>query len=263
MSIEKIRRRMNFRELGGYPTQDGRTVKHGMFYRCGALGELTEDEFEVVESLGLKAVYDFRSNAEAERLPDPVPNGAQYYHLSAAKKLDQDDRKKSDDMSPEAMEKSMMEMMKNPDSDRMFREFMYGDLAFSEAYQVMFDNLRKAEAPIVFHCSAGKDRTGIAAILILLALGVDYETAMSDYEKTNEYRTEQIEALLKKTEHLINGDPVTRKRLLSFEGVNRVNAEYSFEMVLKRYGTYENFFEQHFGLNKEELQKFREMYTER
>ena len=166
-------------------------------------------------------------------------------------------------MSPEAMQEKMLKIMLSPESERWFREHFYGPLAFSYAYQIMFDDLRKGKAPIAFHCSAGKDRTGIAAILILLALGVDYETALDDYMKTNDYRQEQIQALYQRAAGMIAKNPAIKEQLSVFEGVGRANAEYAMSKVLEKHGTFEKFFEVQFGLDEKALQEFRDMYTER
>ena len=260
MEIEKIRKRMNFRELGGYRTSDGRKVKHGLFFRCGALGDLNEEEMQILENLGIHTIYDFRGYGEAESYPDPVPEGTVYRNLPAMKG---ESRSKDDgDMSPAAMQERMVNLLLEPGADAFFKETFYGNLGFSDAYQEMFEDLKKGNVPVLFHCSAGKDRTGIAGILILLALGVDYETAMSDYLKTNEYRTEQIEALRKRAAHILEEYPETEERMMSFEGVRRENADYTFEKVLERYGTFEKYFEEQYGLNEEGLNALREMYTE-
>ena len=138
---------------------------------------------------------------------------------------------------------------------------MYGNLPFSYAYKRMFEDIVAGNVPILFHCSAGKDRTGIAAILILLALGVDEETAMYDYMLTNEYRKEYIESF-KKDFPLTKLDGELAGMLLAYEGVTYTNADYSLKRIKEKYENYDEYFEKEYNLDKDALQRLRDLYTE-
>ena len=136
-------------------------------------------------------------------------------------------------------------------------------MPFSPAYKIMFREIQAGQTPILFHCSAGKDRTGIGAMLILLALGCSEETALADYMKTNEYRKEKIDAFLAANQRVIELYPDAKDILTGFEGVNRKAAELSLKKIKARYGDYGTFFRIRFNLGEEELQYLRDRYTEK
>lgn len=127
------------------------------------------------------------------------------------------------------------------------------------------DNFRELEAgntPILFHCSAGKDRTGISAILILLALGVDKETALDDYMLTNICRRKAIEKSMVKHAALLAEHPEAKSMILAKEGVARTFAEQALGAIEKQYGTCEAYFQTEFGLDAARLKALRDRYLE-
>lgn len=247
----------NFRELGGYVTRDGRILKKGQFYRCGALFNMNEEELKEIQSLGIRSIFDFRSNQEVERKPDPEIKGARYFHVSAIT----DEAGNEVDLSPKGMEQSE-ERYYSMEAHEMFLDNFYGRMPFSPAYKVMFREIQHGQTPILFHCSSGKDRTGMGAALILLALNVDEKTVLEDYLKTNEYRIGAIERLLESKQDIITKYPNAEYILHGFEGVNQEAMEYSLQKIKDRYGNYETYFQERFHLGREELQYLRNKYTE-
>lgn len=258
MDLSVFSKENNFRELGGYPTKDGRTVKHGMFYRSGALGNMTPEELSEVEKLGIRCIFDFRSQHEVERKPDPEIKGARYFHVSAVT----DEAGNEVDLSPKGMEQSE-EVYYSMQGHEVFLENFYGRMPFSPAYTVMFKEIQSGKTPILFHCSAGKDRTGIAAALILLMLGADEQTIMEDYLKTNEYRRTLIENLKISKQDIIARYPDAGFIIQGFEGVNQEAAEFTLQKIKDRYGSYATYFRQKFHLGEEEIAYLRNKYTEK
>ena len=250
MKLEEIRKSMNFRELGGYESEDGRKVVSGQFYRSGCLADLNEEELEYVRSLGIRHVFDFRSEYESETVPDP-DIGAENHQLNAL--VDRQGNQVQFD--PKSIEKASAQ-----ENAGDFLEMMYGGLPFCEAYKQMFDVIKAHETPILFHCSAGKDRTGIAAVLILLMLGVDEETALDDYDLTNEYRAEQIGRFFEKMAPVIQNDPEMKQKMQAFEGVLRSSAELSLARIKERYPNYSSYFEDVQGMDEKELNDLRNYY---
>ncbi|MEE3378365.1 MAG: tyrosine-protein phosphatase, partial [Lachnospiraceae bacterium] len=136
-------------------------------------------------------------------------------------------------------------------------------LAFSnESYRFMFDRLLAGKAPLLFHCSNGKDRTGVAAMLILLALGVDEEAVKADFLLSNESRKGVIEGLMKKYEVFASRSDNARSFFTMIGGVLPESADMMMSEILERYGTYENYMEQEYGFDEEILARFRDMYLE-
>ncbi len=251
LGIEKKR---NLRDLGGYKTQNGKHVKKGYFFRSSRLMDFDQAELEILNSLHIKKIYDLRSKEEVKDVPDPELQGAEYIHSSAAARADGTEV----NFSPAAL---IAENVYSKESNDEFTHKVYGNLPFSYAYKRMFEDIVAGNVPILFHCSAGKDRTGIAAILILLALGVDEETAMYDYMLTNEYRKEYIERF-KKDFPLTKLDGELAGMLLAYEGVTYTNADYSLKRIKEKYENYDEYFEKEYNLDKDALQRLRDLYTE-
>lgn len=167
----------NFRDLGGYETSDGRRLRWGRVYRSGVLSYLTDADRVHIRQLGIKVVCDLRTQRERDREPTrwPVADATQLH-------WDYDPRQTSlrgylastDALSYELVRGSMMSLYRN--LPRLF----------TTAYAELFRQLASGGTPLVFHCSAGKDRTGLAAALILHSLGVPRHTIVADYDLTNQ-----------------------------------------------------------------------------
>lgn len=170
----------NFRDLGGYRTENGQSVKWGKVYRSGVMDELTDADYDYLSSLGIKVVCDLRT--ARERSDEPTDwNAGEIEYLTFP------DPAEGEDQS------SFMAVFRNPDaSPEMVSQAMadgYADIAHEQApaYREMFDQLAAGDIPLAFNCSAGKDRTGIAAALLLTALGVPRETVVADYALSETY----------------------------------------------------------------------------
>ncbi len=255
-SIAIINPDVNFRELGGYPMKDGRRIIHGIFYRSGAPADLSDSELRTVEQLGIRTVLDLRSDEERNRKPDPVLDQAVNLPVSAFV----DKYGKELDFSPAGIAKATGN---NSGSLSAFLQYMYGSLVFdSRAYQVMFDQLLDEQVPILLHCTAGKDRTGVGSMLILLALGADYRVLRKDYMMTNAYRRNAIERFLQKHRDEIAARPELETELNAYEGVNEEAVDIILNTILDRYGSVDEYLEQEFGLDDMAIQKLQEMYLE-
>lgn len=166
----------NFRDLGGYVGQGGRTVRWRCLFRSDHLAALTAEDLATLSRLGLSRAYDFRGVVERAAVPYELP-GVTSYSLP---------------IEPTVVQrmKELLESGHHPtaqDTVRLmqqtYRDFVHDN---SPRFAELFDHLLDSDAPLVFHCTAGKDRTGFAAALILLALGVPRSVVMQDYLLTNE-----------------------------------------------------------------------------
>ena len=167
----------NFRDLGGYVGRDGRALRWRRIFRSDQLGELTPEDVSVLTGLGLARVCDFRGTHERTAsvcvLPDvavhalsiepTVVQGMQAL-LAAGKTL---------------TAQSTVALM-----EQTYRDFVLDD---TPRFAELFGHLLDDDRPLVFHCTAGKDRTGFAAALILSALGVPRTVVMQDYLLTNDH----------------------------------------------------------------------------
>jgi protein-tyrosine phosphatase len=166
----------NFRDLGGYPGHGGRPVRWRRLFRSDHLGGLTNSDRAVLQTLELVKALDFRGMAERGGAPYELPGVAQ--HSLAIEPV---------------VAKRVQALMAagHHVTARMATGLMkdlYRALVNDHAHRFaeLFDHLLEADAPVVFHCTAGKDRTGLAAALVLLALGVPRDLVMQDYLLSNE-----------------------------------------------------------------------------
>lgn len=250
------------RELGGYEAADGRRVKHGIFFRTAALGDFNEEELERLSGLGLRYVLDLRSAEEAGELPDPEICGAEHVRISGC--MDADGNEVN--LSPSAI----LNLFGNPrrKDDDPEEDIIsavaevYSSLAFDNvAYRELMAQLEKGCTPLLFHCTAGKDRTGIAAMVILMALGVDERTIIADYLLTNEYRHEAIERKLAEHPFLSRID-LFELAVRAGEGVVEDFGRRVLDEIRQEYGTFEAYLDREFGLTGERLKALRDRYLE-
>lgn len=255
-SIAKISRDVNFRELGGYPMKDGRRIIPGIFFRSGALADLSEEEFHKAEQLGIRTIIDLRSDFERNRKPDPYMDLAENLHIPAF--IDKDGNEL--DLSPAGIAAATAGQSSGPVP---FLRYMYGSLVFnSRAYQTMFDLMLKEQVPMLLHCTAGKDRTGVGSMLILMALGADERVLRKDYMMTNAYRKKTIENFLQAHKEEFIEHPEMETALVAYEGVMEEAVDIVINTILSRYGSFDEYLEQEYGLDDMAIQKLQEMYLE-
>lgn len=247
-----IRHTVNFRGLGGYRAEGGRVIKKGVFFRGGELESLRRDkeDWETLKGLGIRTILDLRSEGEAAASPDPVPEGTDYIRLCAMHFPDGSDL----DFSPRGMQETRRRMEDIMASAPLGGELKKGLTLFytlmpfaNPAFRELFRILEEGRVPVLFHCTAGKDRTGVAAMLIMLCLGCSREDAVYDYMLTNECRREIIEEAVRTGKSREPG--VSEDLIREMYGVSRSNAEYTLDAILERYGSFETYFEKEFGLD--------------
>lgn len=249
----------NFRELGGYAADEGKTVRWGQIYRGIPTGLLAGGtDRSKLDALGLRLILDLRSEEEANRQPDYVPDGARLIRLCALCAEDGHEIA----FAPGDIER-LTAGTDIKDGEQAFVQLMYRKMLFgNKAFKELFRALEAGEAPILFHCSAGKDRTGVAAILILLALGASAETICADYVQTNVCRKPQIDAFLAQHAEEIAEDPSKKRYYAGVAGVDPETAGYVLQTIQETCGSAENYLEQEYGLTPARLMRLRRMYLE-
>ncbi len=257
LTFETIR---NFRDLGGYEAAGGRHVKYGLILRGPALCELSESDRRKVDSMGIKTIMDFRAESESSHNPEYIPAGAEYFRQCASI-----DRHGNEiDFSPGAIEKishkfvTLFRLIRGTVTNDVYNCMPFNNPAFRK----MFSLLEEERTPLYFHCAAGKDRTGVAAMLILMAFGADRKTALDDYELTNVYYKDRIDAAMKKYRWLVKHSSMARYRFTAGAGVSRMVADQMIDLVIQKYGTFENYMEQEYGMDRTRLERFRNLYLD-
>ena len=166
----------NFRDLGGYAGAGGRVVRWRRLFRSDHLAALTPQDVEVLRTLGVGRSFDLRGAAERAAAPYQLP-GLRQVPLPIEPTVVQR-MKDLLDAGQQVTPAQTVELMQHT-----YRAFVHDNAA---RFATLFEHLLDSDEPLVFHCTAGKDRTGFAAALILLALGVPRDVVMQDYLLTND-----------------------------------------------------------------------------
>ncbi|MGC4037627.1 MAG: tyrosine-protein phosphatase [Chitinophagaceae bacterium] len=242
----KLEGAINFRDIGGYTTKDGKHVKWGKIYRSAALNKLTDADLDKLQTLSITYVADFRGPYEVKVAPDKIPAGATRVSLPAG----------SENIGDSNYMKNMIKQMAN---DSSLVNFYRITIPFKDRYKPVFDELltMNKDSALLFHCTAGKDRTGIGAALILYALGVDEKTIMDDYLATNYYRTAENE---KAINAMVKGYGMSESTAKNMMAAKESYLQATFTSIKSQYGSIDNYLEHEMGLDKKKIKKLREMY---
>lgn len=250
----------NFRELGGYETNTGKKIKMHKLLRTGNLADLSPFDKQFLTDYGVKYDVDFRSKEEVDRQPDRVPDGVKYIY----------DPVFSEDLTNSS--KSLNDLNKQASSDADFgfdhMHFAYEDMIESEsaqnAYRKFFEVLLKNDVDgesVIFHCTAGKDRTGFGAILVLSALGVPFSTIKKDYLLTNITTKDFVESMVEHARQNGKNENV----LQSIRDIQSVRPEYidhAIKVINDKYGSINNYLRDVMKLSSVDIMKLRNIYLE-
>jgi protein-tyrosine phosphatase len=231
----------NFRDLGGYPTADGRATRWRAIFRSNHLGQLTTDDIEVVRGLGVKRAFDFRgvdertggvcrvSEIAVHSLPiEPT--------VVASLRARLEDRSLTAPVALEIMRES-------------YRNYVRHN---THSFRALFGHLLDDQTPLVIHCTAGKDRTGFASALILHTLGVAEEVIAEDYLMTNQFYRRDATAATDLPDDVRNA-------------IGSVEASYlaaAFEAVGSEYGDLETYLHDGLKLGAAERTALKERYLQ-
>ena len=246
----------NFRDLGGYKTEDGRALKWGKIYRSDDLHLLTDEDLKYLSRLNIKSVVDFRSDEERESEPDRLnPDMTQV--LLPIK------------FQPEELDdETLKNLMKNLtfgtlDSSNLLRDFNIVIVKdFATEYKKFFRHVIENNAePIVFHCTAGKDRAGFASAMIFTVLGVPREKVIEDYLLTNTYVKDHVDSEMLEIEL----KTFFRADTDNLRKINLVEERYiqaAFDTIDSEWGGMDNYISGALGLSEEDILKLKDFYLE-
>lgn len=239
----------NFRDLGGYPAAGGKHVKWGHLYRSADISKLTDSDLQALQSRHVALVCDLRGPQEVAQAPDRLPPGARRLALPAG----------SENIDP----RLLMGGGKALNRDSLMRA-VYTNISFFPAkYKPIFDELLAlpGEEALLLHCTAGKDRTGIGAALVLSALGVDRRTILKDYAATNTYwqagREQSVQRLAQAG---LSAEAVAAMRPLL--AANPAYLAGTFATIDKQYGSIEKYLATEMGLTPRKLAALRTKYLQ-
>ena len=246
-----LERGSNFRDIGGYAAAGGKHVRWGLIYRSGATPLLTDADVARVHALGLRDMIDLRSSEERVLAPTRI-TGVRYT----------------------AIDYPMMTMMGDRPALTNGIALYHGFPAFfAPQLRIIFGDLTGGQRPILYHCSAGQDRTGFATAMILSALGVPRATILTDYHLStadrrpeNELppiddataRTNPVAALFQRYQH-VPGASVPRPLK---EADGRAFLEGAFDEIDRRWGSVDAYLAQEVGVTPALRARLRAQYLE-
>lgn len=237
---------VNFRDAGGYKTADGREVITGKIFRSADISKLTDQDLQVLADKHIHTVIDFRGTKEAAAAPDRLlPNTT--YVLSPAGSEHIPDMAK---MATLIKEGGFLEKMYGPESVQYY----------GERYKPLFAQLLALPdtAALLYHCTGGRDRTGMASALFLYTLGVPQETIEQDYTASNIYLQSMNDRMF---QPLAQGLGMSLEQVKKEMELRPALLQSFFRAIVEKYGSVENFMKQEMNIGKKEVRKLRKKYT--
>lgn len=247
-----LERGSNFRDLGGYRGAGGRLVKWGRIFRSGAMPLLTENDYALLSELQIGSIVELRSVDERMIAPTQLDDRTGALFLSN--------------------DYSLKTMMANMMADR---EYLYRDVgkALAPQYRTIFRRLLADDGAVLYNCSAGQDRTGVATALVLSALGVDRRTIMQDYHLSTALRRPQNE-MPRLDPADWPGNPIVPYYVAAMNAPGGPKAEplYTpsgashlarfFEVIERDYGSVEAYLDRELGISAADLKRLQSIYLQ-
>lgn len=250
----------NFRDMGGYRARDGRTLRKGRLFRSGHLSETGEGGGEILHNLNIGTVIDFRSEREKERnpvhfaspwAPDycPTPIGGN----AAAWVRDLYDRLSTSDFPAKELR------------DQFILAFETIPVANADGLKRFFDILHDSpsDQAVLFHCTAGKDRTGIAGALLMQALDIDPGQIMVDFLMTNE--AVDLEGTSREIAEKMSeraGRPIDAAAVHPLVGVEEAFLHAAFASIDREFGSLERYLAGTLGLTPDRQDRLKHLFLE-
>lgn len=240
---------LNFRDIGGYPTKNGKQVRWAQIYRSGSLADLDEADFVYFKALDIRQIFDLRSSHESETYPDNLPPNEDLQHF----------------LRPLSSSGTRIERIK---ALRQYRHridklllLLYQESFIDENAPHIGDILtRIAESnnrPTLFHCSAGKDRTGVTTALLLTILGVPEETIIADYSLSN-HAYNQITTVMEPELRQARWVGVSMNKMKPVLLADPANLRATLDYIRSNYGSIEAYLCGAAGMAPETLAKLRD-----
>lgn len=243
---------VNFRDAGGYKTLDGHQVKTGKIFRSGEIVDLSaEDREKFVDDYGIKTIFDLRGTSELAERPDDVFDGTTYINLDIMKDLD-------------GQSSSLEDLTSETASADAHMKFIYREMLLSNSgqsgYRQFLEQVVNDEEPFIFHCFAGKDRTGVAAALVLGLLDVSKADIYDDYLKTNQMRKAANDLMIAD----LREKGMSEDQLKEIETMMYVKKDYldvAFETMDQEFGGLRGFVKDGLGLSDTLVKELKALYT--
>ncbi|MBP0980300.1 MAG: tyrosine-protein phosphatase [Oscillospiraceae bacterium] len=258
---------LNARELGGLPLTGGKTVKHGKIIRTGRLSNLTVDDRKLLKDVwNVTRIVDLRNNREIAEYPDMELEGAVYQQIAIIPGEKEGISREDHGMDPIDRAIIRAENLHKNGGAKGLLEGMYGQMACDDycidRIKDFFDMmLEHDEGAFIWHCTSGKDRTGVTGALILYALGADMETIKEDYLYTNQQNRQYRGIVLDKM-RAKNASDIRVEEIRILESVDWAYIESFMDGVTKKYGSVDAFLSDRLQLDCDKIAILKNKYTE-
>lgn len=257
LDFEKLH---NIRDLGGMRSSDGSVIRDGCFIRAGDLSELTDSDRNKLKDI-VGRLIDFRSDQERLEKPDAVLDGISYIHIPIMDSLTAGVTREK-----EADKQIIATLADKPAQAKKYMCEMYRSFAtesavmqYSKFIRLLFDKNDKA---ILWHCTAGKDRAGVASAIIEEILGIPRDTIIADYLVTNEYLKEDIAFLTEFVKNRLGGgSDMADEALRYLFGAKEEYIEEYYGAIEEKYGSFPRFITDGLGLSGEDVILLKDKYT--
>lgn len=251
----RIKKVHNFRTVGNIKNIEGKTLKEGKFYRSGNLYKLKKKSFDEIKELGIKEIIDLRNSKEIAQKPDNLPSGTVYKNYSAFED--------EGDQLDQAKKLVLKGKVNGSDADKRMLGF-YKDYVTenTEIIRKIVTEILDSDQPILYHCTAGKDRTGVITALILTILKFDKTTIYNDYLLSNNYRKKLVDKRLNLANNLHFLYPKMDIKVL--EKLSWVETDYldaAFNEINKEFGSTDNYIQQVLGISDDKRKEYIQKYT--
>lgn len=259
----------NARELGGYQTKDGKTVRRGVLIRTGVLTDASAEEINsLIQDYHLSAIIDMRASYELAEEPEPQFDGIAQYNFRIMDEQMMAGRAAAvrdilTDPNADPIKRMMSILEAGVISDQMYVEFLQGETGkagFRDFFRVLLET--PEGNAVLWHCTNGKDRTGVAAMLLLGVLNVDEETIMADFMLTNEFFEAEISGMRKQLESFIQDKALLEELLVINRGVYAPYMQNAIDYIKSNYGDIPGYVKSELGLTDDDIAKLQRLYTQ-
>ncbi len=248
----------NLRDVGGQTTAEGRTVRAGRLYRSGQLDH-ADEHMAKLQDLDLAVVYDLRTQGESTHLPDRLPPGVELVHLDVLAGAESSVAAHLEDLFTDPI--AAESVLRSGDISAHYLSTYRGLVSLAsarESYQRLYTDLAARTDVALFHCTAGKDRTGWAAAALLTLLGVSYDDVLADYLRSSRPVVESFRPIIDQFA-AAGGDPELLEPVFM---VDRTYLDAAMDEVQLTFGSIEGYFGDGLGLDADVLEALRERYLD-
>lgn len=240
----------NFRDMGGLLTNSGKRVKEHFLFRGGELNHLDQNGVHFIQhELNIQSIIDFRDLAEADSAPTPKIDGIKNYLVPANQMA----------INFASMKEMIEDDLLSEFSDGSLEQFYRTLPIKNSAYKKLVQQFKtKSQVPLLQHCTAGKDRTGVGAMILYLILDVHFDQIIQEYLLTNEYMANHVPAWVERAKPYVKDEELLNK----FIYVDEAYLKAAYDEILHVYKTVDDYLLEEFEIDEATREALQQFYTE-